>query len=87
MGQVSNQSSNFILRPSLFSWVLVLAYICICCVRVTTAYHESGHHHFWAQVFQSFWLSAFHVSNMESAFSFYFFLNLFFCIAMDEVGG
>lgn len=24
------------------------------CVGVSTAYHESGHHHFWAQVFRSF---------------------------------
>lgn len=29
MGQVGNQSSNFILRLLLFQWVLVLAYICI----------------------------------------------------------
>lgn len=69
MGQVGNQSSNFILRLLLFHGFLVLAYICICCVGVSTAYHESGHHHFWAQVLRS----AFHVSNMESAFFIFIF--------------
>lgn len=44
-----------------------------CCMGVSTAYHESGHHNFWAQVFQSFgWLSSFHVRNIESFFILFF---------------
>lgn len=88
MGQVGNQSSNPILKLLQFHGSSSLhTSICICCLGVSTACHESGHHQFWAQVFRSFWLSAFQVTNMESSFSYFSFSNLFFCIAVEVVRG
>lgn len=88
MGTVGHPSGNIFLRPLLSSTLSFLHAFGCCELGSGIAYHESGHHHFWAGTFASTGSQYIKITSAESGlFSFFHFFILFLGIALEEVGG
>lgn len=85
MGPVGHPSGNIFLRPLLSSILSFLHAFGCRELGSGIAYHESGHHHFWAGTFASTGGRYIKISSGESVF--FSFLFLLFGIALEEVGG
>lgn len=79
MGPVGHPSGNIFLRPLLSSILSFLHAFGCRELGSGIAYHESGHHHFWAGTFASTGGRYIKISSGESVFFLFLF---FYCLAL-----